>query len=95
VTSNGGSLAEVAGNGAQVFNPMDVQGMADAVAKLLSDSGEREHWHCYGLARAASFSWQQAAQQTLAVYRSVVDRAPARELAARIASSETRSQDVA
>jgi glycosyltransferase involved in cell wall biosynthesis len=71
VTSNGGSLAEVAGTGAQVFDPMDVRGMSEAVTSLLCSSAERELWRSRALARAAEFSWRKAAEQTIAVYRHV------------------------
>ena len=71
VTSNGGSLAEVAGDGAQVFDPMDARGMAEAVGRLLSDADEARRWRSRGLARASEFSWRKAAEQTMAVYRKV------------------------
>jgi glycosyltransferase involved in cell wall biosynthesis len=71
VTSNGGSLAEVAGDGAQVFDPMDTKAMAEAVGRLLSDTNEARRWRYRGLARASEFSWRKAAQQTIAVYRKV------------------------
>lgn len=71
VTSNGGSLAEIAGGGAQVFDPLDVRGMAVALARLLGDTYERDRWRGRALARASDFSWQKAAEKTAAVYRQV------------------------
>ena len=71
VTSNGGSLGEVAGDGAQVFDPMDTRSMAEAVARLLCKPEEHQHWRARGLARATNFSWRKAAEQTLAVYRKI------------------------
>lgn len=73
VSSTGGSLGEVAGDGAQVFHPMDTHGMAEAAATLLRNVDERERWRSRALARAAQFSWSKAAGQTLAVYRTVYD----------------------
>jgi glycosyltransferase involved in cell wall biosynthesis len=73
VTSNGGSLGEVAGDGAQVFDPMDARGMAEAVAALLREPDEREPWRRRGLARASIFSWRNTAEQTLTVYRKVYE----------------------
>jgi glycosyltransferase involved in cell wall biosynthesis len=73
ITSNGGSLAEVAANGAQVFCPWDTAGMSHAVALLLGDTAERERWRTRAHARASHFSWEKAAEQTLAVYRRVYD----------------------
>lgn len=71
VTSNAGSLAEVAGDGAWTFDPMNVSGMAGAVATLLRDADERERWRARAIARASNFSWRKAAEQTVAVYRQV------------------------
>lgn len=73
VSSDGGSLAEVAGNGAQVFNAMDAHGMAHAAASLLQSGEERDRWCRRALARALDFSWQKTAQETVAVYRKVYD----------------------
>ena len=71
VTSNGGSLAEVAAKGAQAFDPMDADAMAEAVAALLSQPSVRERWRERALERASKFSWHKAAEQTLAVYKKV------------------------
>ncbi len=68
VTSNGGSLKEVAGDGAQVCDPMDVRGMAEAMVALLQRKELRERWRAAGLRRVKEFSWNAAAQQTVAVY---------------------------
>jgi glycosyltransferase involved in cell wall biosynthesis len=72
VTSNAGSLAEVAGQGAQVLDPFDVEGMAGAVTKLLLEPAARSLWQARALQRASCFSWKRAAEQTIAVYRSAV-----------------------
>src|SRR5581483_4906233 len=66
VSSNAGSLAEVAGNGAQIFSPMDTRGMAQAAASLLRSPEQRDQWRQRALARASDFSWRQTAEQTLA-----------------------------
>ncbi|HEX7288693.1 MAG TPA: sugar transferase [Candidatus Angelobacter sp.] len=68
VTSTGGSLAEVAGEGAQAFPPGDVAGMAAAVAKLVTDEEENRKWQAAALRRAADFSWEKAARATTDVY---------------------------
>jgi glycosyltransferase involved in cell wall biosynthesis len=71
VTSNGGSLAEIAGSGAQVFSPKDIEGMADAVSQLLCSPEARQRWRVSALSRAADFSWEQAALQTISVYHRI------------------------
>lgn len=68
ITSNGGSLAEVAGNGAQVFDPLDVEGMVQAVITLLCNPAELKLWQARAVARAQDFSWSKAAQETVSVY---------------------------
>jgi glycosyltransferase involved in cell wall biosynthesis len=70
VTSNGGSLAEIAGQGAQLLDPFDVEGMAGAVTRLLSEPAARAQWRVRALQRASCFSWKRSAEETIAVYRS-------------------------
>ena len=68
ITSQGGSLAEIAGQGAQIFDPLDISGMASSTANLLSNPEELNRWKASALKRAADFSWDQAASQTISVY---------------------------
>ncbi len=68
VTSDCGSLPEIAGRGAQLFDPADAAGMAEAVSRLLKDPEASERWRAAALQRAAYFSWQRAAEETIAVY---------------------------
>jgi glycosyltransferase involved in cell wall biosynthesis len=70
VTSNGSALSEVAGNAALLVDPMDVDGLRGALQSALEDAAVRERLVAAGYCRAAEFTWQRAAQQTLAVYRS-------------------------
>lgn len=68
VCSNGGALAEVAASGAQVFNPADISGMANAVAGLLCDEEKLRRWRGAALRRSLEFSWRKAARETISVY---------------------------
>jgi len=68
ITSNAGSLPEVAGQGAQKFDPFDLDGMAKAAARLLSNPAELSMWRARALKRVADFSWSKAAHETLSVY---------------------------
>lgn len=74
ICSNAGSLPEVAGEGAQTFAPLDREGMAECAVKLLTDANEHTLWHDRALRQAARFSWEQAAQQTAALYYRVAGR---------------------
>jgi glycosyltransferase involved in cell wall biosynthesis len=68
VCSNGGALAEVAGNGAQVFNPFDAPGMAAAVCALLREEADLQRWRDAALSRSREFSWLKAARESISVY---------------------------
>jgi glycosyltransferase involved in cell wall biosynthesis len=72
VTSTASSLPEVAGQAALLVDPHDVAGLAAAMVQVLADRALHSRLRDAGLARAAQFTWQAAAEQTLAVYRQVV-----------------------
>jgi glycosyltransferase involved in cell wall biosynthesis len=68
VSSNAGSLAEVAGSGAVLVDSKDLVQMGQAVARLLCDPSEREQQKARAKKRAADFSWEEAARQTVSIY---------------------------
>jgi len=70
--SSTSSLAEVAGDAALLFDPTDVADIADALTHLLHEPGLRADLRERGLRRAAQFSWERTARDTLAVYRQTV-----------------------
>ncbi|HZO32932.1 MAG TPA: glycosyltransferase family 1 protein [Chloroflexota bacterium] len=70
LTSNTSSLPEVVGDAALLVDPLDVDAIAEGLRKLAGSSDLRKHLGTLGLARAADFTWQRAAPQTLAVIRS-------------------------
>ena len=78
VASNTSALPEVAGGAAMLVDPLDAAGMAQAIARLLGDKALRRRLRDGGLARAAQFSWQTAARQTLDAYASLAQRDPGR-----------------
>jgi len=69
VSSDATSLAELVTDAALSCGPDDVAAMATAIARLLDDPTLRADLVAKGRARAAQFTWQRAAEQTLAVYR--------------------------
>jgi glycosyltransferase involved in cell wall biosynthesis len=73
--SDRGSLAEVAGDAARVFNPEDPRAIADAVSRLLSDPLAAEALRVAGRDRAGQFTWAAAAAGTLRSYDRVLDSA--------------------
>lgn len=72
VASNAGSVPEVVGPAGLLADPHDVDGWATAMARLWDDEALRQDLRTRGLERAAQFSWQRAAQETLAVYQDAV-----------------------
>ena len=81
VASNRGSLPEIAGGAAQLFDPREIKGMGNAVAGLLGDPTAAAAWKSRALARAAGFSWAAAARDTIAVYERAIS-SPVRPRAA-------------
>jgi glycosyltransferase involved in cell wall biosynthesis len=71
VVSDTTSLPEVVGDAAVLVDPTDVNGLAQALERVLFDAALRTDLRARGLARAAMLSWQQAAAQVI----SVMDRA--------------------
>jgi glycosyltransferase involved in cell wall biosynthesis len=62
------SLPEVVGDAAVLLPPDDSTAWANALQKVLSQPSVRERWRTRGLERAALFSWQKTARETLRVY---------------------------
>lgn len=71
VCSNASSLPEVVGDAALLVNPRNVAEIAQAIVRGLDDAGLRDNLRAKSLARAAQFSWERTAKETLRVYRSV------------------------
>lgn len=71
VTSNTSSLVEVAGDASLTIDPTDVEAITHALATTLEDAQTRRTLIDRGIARAAQFSWERCAEETLAVYREV------------------------
>ena len=68
VASNRGALPEVTAGAALLVEPAPGP-FAEALERLLAEPALREQLRVAGLARAAQFSWERTAKETLAVYR--------------------------
>jgi glycosyltransferase involved in cell wall biosynthesis len=66
--SDRGSLPEVAGEAARLFDPGRPEEIAEAVRALLTDRAEADRLRAAGLDRAARFTWEATARATLASY---------------------------
>ncbi len=72
ITSNTSALKEIAAGYADLVNPLDLDGMAEAIVRLVSDADHRKSLRKVGQRRSEDFRWRQAAEQTLAVYHQAV-----------------------
>ena len=71
ITSTVSSLPEVAGDAAVLVDPHDVDAVYASLVHVLTYRSEHERLRTAGLARAAQFTWEAMARQTLAVYKQV------------------------
>ena len=72
LSSDAASLPEVVGDAGVLLPPTDPDAWAHALGDLLSRPAKLEEMRRRSLARAASFSWERAARETLAAYREVL-----------------------
>ena len=68
VASNVSSIPEVAGDAALLVDPRDANALCDAMERILKDGDLRASLRERGLERAATFSWERAARETIEVY---------------------------
>ena len=68
ISSNAGSLTEVAGDAAILFDPLDTQKLADSIAQVLTHPDIADNMRQKGLKQAAQFTWETAARKTMALY---------------------------
>ncbi len=68
LTSDRGSLAEIAGDAAATVNPESTEAIASGIRVALERS---EELRSKGILQSEKFSWDETAKQTLAVYKKV------------------------
>lgn len=74
VTSTASCLPEVAGAGALLVNPTDVDALAAALHQTATDETLRARLITQGFQRVNAFTWDAAAQQLLEIYQTVARR---------------------
>ncbi|MEX1018459.1 MAG: glycosyltransferase family 1 protein, partial [Litorilinea sp.] len=72
--ANTSSLVEVAGEAALYFDPYQPAQIARQIHRLVEDAATRQDFAQRALQQAATFSWQNAAQTTLDVYRAMLQK---------------------
>jgi glycosyltransferase involved in cell wall biosynthesis len=73
VVSNSSSLPEVTGSAALLFNPTSLEGFEECMMRVLTEPELRESLSQAGLRQSALFPWSRAAEETLRVYREVLE----------------------
>jgi glycosyltransferase involved in cell wall biosynthesis len=77
VASTGGAIPEVVGDAALMVQPRDVQQLANAIGRVLSNEKLRASLRRRGLERVQAFTWRRAALQILDLYAVVGAKAAA------------------
>lgn len=68
LTGNNSCLPEAGGPGAIYVDALDVESIADGIARLAADAALRQQLSSAGHQHAASFTWERSAAQLLAAY---------------------------
>lgn len=71
IVSDVSSIPEIAGDAAELVNPLDVKGIADAMIKFATDENLRNSYREKGLRQVEKFDWEKTARETLEVYKSL------------------------
>jgi glycosyltransferase involved in cell wall biosynthesis len=74
ITTRGGALGEVAGDAASYVVADSATDLEMALVRVVEDADLRADLRARGLARAAQFTWERTARETLAVYRHAAGR---------------------
>lgn len=74
IASNATSIPEVVRDAGILLSPEDADAWAEAMRALVRSEHEQADLRGRGLARAAEFSWERTATQTVDVYRRVLGR---------------------
>jgi glycosyltransferase involved in cell wall biosynthesis len=72
VAAEAAAIPEIGGDAALLFAPGDEIALVKRLARLIGDEALRARLAAAGRERAAAFSWDRAATETLAVYRAAL-----------------------
>jgi len=73
ISSNASSLPEVTGDAALLVDPMDMEGLAKKMNRVLSDQTLSDDMRKRGPIRASQFTWDRTAREIVVVYRKVLE----------------------
>ena len=74
VSSDESSLPEILGEAAVYFNPKDEKQMLYQIEKIIEDENLHQELVKKGYEQAKKYSWEKCAEETLAVYREVLEK---------------------
>jgi glycosyltransferase involved in cell wall biosynthesis len=74
ITSSTSSLPEVAGDAALLVDARDIEAIAEAMGRVVTDQALRADLVAKGYRQAAQFTWRRAAEQTLQVLERAAQR---------------------
>ncbi len=72
ICSNTSSLPEIAGDAAEYFDPYSEESMRNAITKVLISPARQDILREKGKQRLKYFSWEETAQKTHEVYKSII-----------------------
>jgi glycosyltransferase involved in cell wall biosynthesis len=76
IASNLTALPEVTGDAALSVDPRDLDALAAAMRRIAGDPALRDDLRSRGLARAAEFTWERTARETIEAYREIAPWIP-------------------
>jgi glycosyltransferase involved in cell wall biosynthesis len=76
ICSDRGSLGEVVGDAAMIVQPENPASIRNAILNFYNSESLRSEYIRKGLERAAQYSWEKAARETLAVYHRAMQTRP-------------------
>ncbi len=74
ITSNTSSLPEVVGEAGILFDPLNIEELAQAIHVFATDSKARDDFRKKAVERAKQFSWSRCADQTISAYLCAIER---------------------
>lgn len=74
IAGNTSAMPEVAGDGALLADPLNVEDITQKMLKLETDKTFYQQQVDYGLERAKLFSWRKSAESLLDIYREVAEK---------------------
>lgn len=73
ISSNASCMPEVLGSAAAYFNPTDVSDIANVISNTIYDQAKLASLRAAGYEQVKKYSWRDMAEQTHAIYMSVLD----------------------